>query len=238
MSRGPSDHLASVPSTIMVAHASGVASGSPINTFLSNPASQWCWRRGAAGGLQWKSDLTDVAESFGCVDPMFDDPPTLASITASSGDLSPSELQLRHESALRAYNVRNAAFYKILKTSIRHDPVWQLLDEQHRDANFDAAGAKDGRSYYLWLLPKLDTSDMVSQSGFRAICAVKLSPTASLTALTAHCIAHHSAWRCLKTTDWLPPLHVGPPSLCAYARRSCYCADRSHGKTMQAPRHS
>ena len=64
MSRGPSDLLASVPSTIMVAHASGVASGSPIKTFLSNPASQWCWRRGAAGGAQWSSDLSSALSAL------------------------------------------------------------------------------------------------------------------------------------------------------------------------------
>ena len=89
----------------------------------------------------------------------------------------------------------------MIKPSIVHTPEWRKEDEDERDAMFDSGGIKDGRGYYLWLLPKANTTGLVDQSKFRKITTRPLPPTADRTVLDKHMLEHLDAWKHLNTTD-------------------------------------
>ena len=167
-----------------------------------DPTKRWCWRDGSSGGDKWCKAVLEAADSLGITEALVNESPTLMEVQASNTDLSNKEQQSLFDAMLAAYTALNTRLYKeIIKPSIIHKDDWCEVDEEERDVLFDRGGVKDGRGYYLWLLPKANTTGLIDQGRFRKVVGRVLAPTADLGAFDRHMLEHLEAWKHLNTTD-------------------------------------
>ena len=136
--------------------------------------------------------MLEAAETLGLTEALINAAPTMEQVVrASNSDLSEQQQRALFEAAGAAYTALNTRLYKeVIKPSIVHTPEWRKEDEEERDAMFDSGGIKDGRGYYLWLLPKANTTGLVDQGKFRKITTRPLPPTADRTVLDRHMLEH------------------------------------------------